>query len=259
MKWGRLYAPDYVNVLHRACREAACKPFRFVCLTDDPTGLDPAVEALPMPDIGLTAEEWALPGIWPKLAIYLPDLHGLRGRCLFIDLDTVVLRGLDDFFSFGSGLVATDRGLWRTDRRLGTGLVATSVFAFDIGKERQILERFLADRGAAISGFRNEQDFVAAHASRVEFWPEDWVVSFKRRLRRPIGLDLLLPPRRPPESARMVAFHGDPRPAALLRPGWGFWDRFPHMGHGQVKWMAEYWAAHGGRLPGINSGGKVLV
>jgi hypothetical protein len=34
-----------------------------------------------------------------------------------------------------------------------------------------------------------------------------------------------------------------------LRPGPGFWDRFPHLGHGQVPWMADYWTENGGRLP----------
>jgi hypothetical protein len=46
-----------------------------------------------------------------------------------------------------------------------------------------------------------------------------------------------------------VAFHGTPRPADLLRPGNAMWDRLPHMGHGQVKWMADYWTGNGGTLP----------
>jgi hypothetical protein len=83
----------------------------------------------------------------------------------------------------------------------------------------------------------------------MDFWPRGWVVSFKRHLRQPIGLDLFLPPRDPPKDARVVAFHGTPRPADLLRPGTARWDRLPHMGHGQVRWMADYWTANGGTLP----------
>jgi hypothetical protein len=41
MKWGALYAPDYVNVLYNACRVQITGPFRFVCLTENTEGLRP--------------------------------------------------------------------------------------------------------------------------------------------------------------------------------------------------------------------------
>ena len=107
----------------------------------------------------------------------------------------------------------------------------------------------MADKSAAFTHFRNEQDFVAAHADELEFWPAGWVISFKRWLRQPIGLDLLLRPKAPPEDAKIIAFHGDPRPITLVPERAGFWDRFPHMGHGQVDWVRDYWIEHGGRMP----------
>lgn len=250
MKWGTLYPADYVNVLFNACKRNLAGPFRFVCLTDDATGFADGIEALPIPDIGLTPEQWFLPGIWPKLSIYLPDLHGLTGRCLFIDLDMMVLGDLEPMFTYGTGFVATDMGPgWENPPRAGKGEVATSIFAFDFGAEPQILDAFLADPSAAFETFQNEQDFVGAYANTVDFFPPGWVLSFKRHLRQPIGLDLIRPPHRPPASARVLAFHGKPRPADLLRDGSGLWDTLPHMGRGQVPWMAEYWVANGGSLP----------
>lgn len=252
MKWGTLYPADYVNVLYNAARAHIRGAFRFVCLTDDATGFVPGIEALPIPDIGLAPGDWFLPGIWPKLAIYLPDLHGLRGRCLFIDLDMMVFAGLEDMFDTAPGFVATDMGPgWENPPRDGPDKqVATSIFAFDLGQEVQILDAFLADPAGAMRDFQNEQDFVGAHAASMNFFPPGWVLSFKRHLRRPVGLDLILPPKAPPASARVLAFHGRPRPADLLHPRAGFWDTFPHMGHGQVGWMADYWTGHGGTLPG---------
>jgi len=251
MKWGRLFPPDYVNVLYNACRGAISGPFRFVCLTDDAAGFVEGIEALAIPDIGLTPQEWYTRGVWPKLALYAADLHGLRGRALFVDLDMVVLRGLDEMFAHEGRFVGIDVGAgWRPGREgsqpteLGTG-----VFAFDIGDQVQILRAFQTDKPGALARFRNEQDFVAAHAEGLEFWPQGWVPSFKRWLRRPIGLDLFLAPKAPPETARIVAFHGDPRPIALVPERAGFWDRFPHMGHGQVAWVRDYWLNHGGRMP----------
>ena len=251
MKWGTLFQPDYVNVLYNACREAISGRFRFVCLTDDAEGFAQGIEALPIPDIGLEPGEWYTRGVWPKLALYVANLHGLKGRCLFVDLDMVVLRGLDEMFEHPAKIVGIDVGEgWRPGREgqyppeLGTGL-----FAFDAGGQAQILDAFLADKSAAFTHFRNEQDFVAAHADELEFWPAGWVISFKRWLRQPIGLDLLLRPKAPPEDAKIIAFHGDPRPITLVPERAGFWDRFPHMGHGQVDWVRDYWIEHGGRMP----------
>jgi hypothetical protein len=251
MKWGRLYGPDYVNVLFNACRRHVEGAFRFICLTEDASGLVAGIETLPIPDIGLSATDWFLPGIWPKLAIYGADLHGLRGRCLFIDLDSVVLPGAGDLFGPDRAFVATDMGPgWENPPRAGAGQVATSVFAFDLGSQTQILAAYRADPAGAQKRFANEQDFVGAHARDLGFFPPGWVLSFKRHLRRPIGLDLILQPSPPPPGCRILAFHGRPRPADLLPPDAGFWDTFPHLGRGQVGWMAAYWTENGGRIEG---------
>jgi hypothetical protein len=251
MKWGTLYAADYVNVLYNAVRKAMDRPFRFICLTDDRDGFLPGIEALPIPDIGLTQAEWFLPGIWPKLALYGADLHGLSGRCLFIDLDMMVFSDLGAMFDYGRGFISTDMGpAWENPPRLGPGECATSIFAFDIGQETQILERFLEDKAGALAKFQNEQDFVGAHAKTMGFFPPGWILSFKRHLRQPIGLDLFLAPKRPPQSTKVLAFHGRPRPANLVAERAGFWDRFPHMGHGRVQWVVDYWRENGGSLTG---------
>ena len=251
MKWGTLYPADYVNVLFNACRRHISGSFRFVCLTDDASDFLPEIEHFGIPDIGLSVEEWRLPGIWPKLAIYQPDLYGLRGRCLFIDLDMMVFDGVGDLFDYGQGLVATDMGpAWETPPRDGPGKqVATSIFAFDFGAEAQILEAFTRDKDAAMKRFQNEQDFVGAHAKSLDYFPPGWVLSFKRHLRQPVGLDLVLPPKRPPADCKVLAFHGRPRPADLLRPDARFWDTFPHLGFGQVGWMVDYWETNGGTIP----------
>jgi hypothetical protein len=49
----------------------------------------------------------------------------------------------------------------------------------------------------------------------------------------------------------VLAFHGTPRPVDLIGQGKTFWDRFPHLGHGPVGWMVDYWRDNGGgRLRG---------
>ena len=52
IKWGTKYGPDYVNKLQSMVQRHLHRPFRFVCMTDDTTGIDPAIEVKPIPMVG---------------------------------------------------------------------------------------------------------------------------------------------------------------------------------------------------------------
>lgn len=249
MKWGTLYPADYVNVLYSACRKHLSGPFRFVCFTDVSAGLDPAIDVLPIPVLPLRPQDW-FAGAWPKLGVFGADLHGLSGRCLFIDLDSVICGPLDPFFDLPGQLVVLDGGEnWRP----GSGgsappLVATGVFAFTAGTLGHIVSEFARDPVTHVERYRLEQAFVGAMVPDVNFWPRPWVQSFKRHLRRPLVVDRFLPPKLPPPEARIIAFHGEPRPIALVRKQ--NWAKFPRAGRGPVDWVARYWAENGGNTGG---------
>jgi hypothetical protein len=239
MKWGTLYSADYVNVLYSAVRSNLAGPFRFVCLTDDPTGINPSVETFPIPDIGLEPSDWRGGG-WPKLSVFKQDLFGLTGRALFIDLDTVVAAPIDEMFDQPGELVVIDTGPnWKRGGTAAPPLAGTGIFAFNLGGHAHILETFMAERRDRILRHRIEQAYVQAVAPSVAYWPAGWVVSFKYHLRRAVGLGLLLQPRAPSTPAKIVAFHGKPRPTDLITAR--FWGIPPHLGRGPVGWMLNYW------------------
>jgi hypothetical protein len=251
MKWGSVYTPDYVNVLHNATKKNLRAGYRFICLTDSPKGLSKEIEIYPIPDIGCTPSMWTH-GAWPKLAVFQRDLFGLKGKALFIDLDTVIWGDLNRFFEKKEPFVAIDTGPnWHPQRRninqarqAGTGL-----FVFEAGQQEQILERFMRNPEAAAESSIIEQVWVQEHAKSIDYWPKEWVISFKRWLRRPIGIDLFLPPLQPNTSVSVVAFHGDPRPLKLITSkAFQRWDKFPHMGHGSIHWMRNYWLDNGGMI-----------
>lgn len=247
LKWGRLFPADYVNVLFRAVSAQLAPGFRFICLTDRTEGLAPGIETAPIPDIGLTPEQIRAPGVWRKLALFHADVAALApgARSLVIDLDMMILGALDPFFAAQGGMILLDTGHdWRAREPVQP---STGVFAFTLGEQGHILTAFQADPGGAMARFRNEQDFVAAHAAGVSLWPTGAVLSFKRHCVRRYGRDLILPPHPPARGAAILAFHGDPRPADLLQRG--IWGRFPHLGRGPVAWARDYWTGHGGKLP----------
>lgn len=249
LKYGTAYPAVYVNVLYNACRKAMAGPFRFVCLTDDPNGLVEGVEALPIPDVGLTPQEWFRGGVWPKLGIYDRALHGLSGRCLFIDLDMVVVNDLDAFFEVPGRYNGIDGGAAWGRKNNAVPELCSALVSFDVGGLGDIADKFRKDKTRIMASFRTEQAYTEAElGDEIGFWPEGWVISFKRSLRRPIGLDLFMDPKEP-VGAKALAFHGKPRPMALIDGKTRFWDRFPHMGNGPVGWMRRYWLENGGTLP----------
>jgi hypothetical protein len=245
MRWGPLYPPAYVNVLHSAVRKHLEGPFRFVCFTNETEGLDPGIEAHPIPDLGYSPRHWRH-GAWPKLSVFLPDLYGLEGRALFIDLDSMIVGPLDPFFELPGDLISIAGGpRWRRGSANPDPILATGVFAFDIGSQPQIVERFRADPEGAFDAFGIEQRFVQQHVTSWTAWPPEWVISFKRHLQRPLFLDRVLPPREPDASARIVAFHGDPRPIDLVRDTGKPWAKFPRAGKGPIPWVRRYWIENG--------------
>lgn len=243
MKWGTLYPAEYVNVLYRACRANISGEFRFVCLTNEAEGLLPEVEVHPIPLFGL--DDWHYyNGAWPKIGVFSHDLYGLQGRALFIDLDSVICGTLDDMFEVPGTLVAMDSQPWKG--KPGAPRTMSSIFSFELGSLGWVVDRLQADRDAFVKKYVIEQDYLHGEVPDIRYWSQEWIVSFKYHLRQPLIIDRFREPAPPPATAKIVAFHGRPRPIDLIRPPKGNWDRFPHYGAGAVSWMKTYWQRYGG-------------
>lgn len=238
MKWGTLYPAEYVNVLYRACRRHISGEFRFVCLTGEPEGLLPDIEVYPIPYIGLEHEHY-YDGAWPKIGVFSHNLYGLTGRCLFIDLDTVILSSLDPFFEVPGPVVAINNAPWSSPSLPPRTM--SSVFAFDLGALGHVVDQLRSQRDALVAQHKIEQEYLHHAVQGIAYWPQEWLVSFKYHLRQPLLIDRFLPPKSPPPEAKLVIFHGKPRPIDLVRPPVGNWERFPHHGSGAVDWMERYW------------------
>jgi hypothetical protein len=231
MKWGSKYGPEYVNRLYGMVRRHLTGEFRFVCLTDDASGVRAEVTCLPLPSLELA------PGAdrgWPKLTTFKADLHGLSGRALFMDLDIVIVDRIDAFFEQpGDFLIIHD---WKRPWRV-TG--NSSVYRFQIGAHADILQRFVQHQDSVRKRYRNEQEFLS-HAlheqGKLAYWPRGWCRSFKYHCI----------PRWPasrwqapaiPAGARILIFHGEINPPDALVGG--------HNRHGRAfkpaPWIADLW------------------
>ncbi len=231
MKWGTRYPAYYVNRLHAMVRANLAGDFRFVCLTDDPAGIDPRVDCHPIPSVPLEPDGQERG--WRKLASFATPLYDLQGTALFLDLDVVVTRPIDDLFAIeGTFLIAHDRRLFRR------GISNSSVYRFEIGAHHALLDEFRATPAAVRQQFRNEQAFLSRRMrdrNMLTEWPPGWCVSFKYDCLPPWPLNFVRPARRPSE-ARIVFFHGHPRPHEALA-GYRSLRRFALP----TRWVADAW------------------
>lgn len=233
MKWGTKYGARYVNILAAMVARHLRRPYRFVCFTDDAEGFHPGIEARPLPEMNIPSH---LPERgWRKLTVFGEKLFDLEGSALFLDLDVVILNDLEPFFELPGAFRIID------DWDFPGGVIGnSSVFRFEIGKHPDILDYYIHHGEAVRKKHRNEQAYLshAVHEKGIlEYWPEEWCLSFKRHCLQPFPLCYFFPPVQP-ANAKVVIFHGNPNPDAALS-GWvgkgGFRAVRP------TPWISEHW------------------
>ena len=234
MRWGDRFPVDYVNRLYRGVTRNVTRPTRFIAFTDDPAGLDSGVEPREIPPLRLPAT--GLGGSpWRKLALWSADI-GISGDFLFLDLDVVVVGGLDAFFDYEPGKLAIIRD-WSA-RDSGN----SSVMRVPAGAAPHLVARFEADPLGKRRLYSNEQAYLCAESGlALAFWPPEWAPGFKAmmlpRFPRNLYANVTLPP-----QARVVVFTGHPRPheaRAGVWPARGFKRLYKRLR--PVDWLDAHW------------------
>jgi hypothetical protein len=216
VKWGTLFGPEYVNRLYGMVSRHITGPFKVVCLTDDRQGIRPEVECHDLPELGVPHPERTI-GKWRKQVLWGRELPGLKGVALFIDLDSVIVGSLDDYFTIGRPEdVYVARNWARPLERLGQ----TSVFRFPVGGNPHLLDNFRADPQGIADRYRFEQHYVTASVTGgIHFWPEDWTRHFRLHCLPPFPLRYFTTAKLP-SQARIVTFPGGPNPDDVVVGRW---------------------------------------
>ncbi len=235
MKWGDKFGPEYVNRLYSMVSRNLTLPFKFVCFTDNGAGINRNVEIRPLPDMALPdGKERG----WRKLSTFRDDI-GLSGRVLFLDLDTVIVGNIDDYFTLDGDFCLMAH--WSPSKKQGVG--QTSVYRFEAGKERFLYDYFMERIDEVKAAYRHEQAYVSdmmSKTGRLKFWPSKWMPSFKHQCMRPFPLCYFFDPVLPPE-AKIVVFHGNPTPdQAMAGRTKGFWKSI--IRHVRTpQWLRDNW------------------
>ena len=189
-----MYGPEYVNRLASMVARHTTRPYQFVCLTDDPSGLTCASQP-----IGTD-----LPGWWAKLALFRPGIVG--ERTVYLDLDTVICANMDFLLDY-TGSFAMLRSFLPPSR------YGSAVMSFTPG-HNHLWEDFTRDTMQRLNG---DQDWIGERLASVDCWQDlapGKIGSYK--------VDRL---RTSPKDFAVCCFHGTPKPHEITG-GWvrDVWD-----------------------------------
>lgn len=186
VKWGALYSADYVNILADMVSRNLMEgyPGKFVCYTDDPTGLDERIEARVLPK--------GLEGWWGKLYLFN---EFKEGKTLFLDLDTVIVGALDDVVACDKPFVIL-RDFYRPDGW------QSSMMLWE-GDYSHIWQHWVTAGQPRLEG--GDQAWIEYILPQADIWQDLYpnaFVSYKAG-----KCSVMFPP-----EAKVVIFHGEPRP-----------------------------------------------
>lgn len=215
VRFGTLYGRNYVERLRNMVSRNITVPYKFVCLTDDKIPID-GVESIYQPNANYKK------GWWHKVHMFDPSLP-LVGRILYFDLDVVVHGNLDKFVTNYSnefvGIRDFNRKFYPSWQYLNS-----SVMSWTHRTQTDIWTEYKKDINSA-QRLAGDQDWIWKIArSRLNFWPDEWVQSYKWEVRsrndliyhsgkrafKTVNNDIQPNPR-----CSISVFHGDPKPSDI--------------------------------------------
>ena len=231
MKWGTKYGPEYVNTLWSMVNRHLTLPHRFICMTDDRTGIRTEVECLPLPDIYVPPHKDYSP--WRKLGMFSKKIGNLKGKALFLDLDIIIVDEINSFFTYSNKFTIIEN--WT---QKGQGIGNSSVYCFNIGEHVDVFNYYQEHVEEVTNKYSNEQIYLSRKIGNIEYWPDEWCKSFKRHCIPPHIIRYFRAPQKLP-GMKILVFHGNPKPTDAIAGG--FFGRNPLKYIKPCHWVKEYW------------------
>lgn len=201
LRSGGIYDAKWVRALYRGVRAhwPSDGPFLdFVCLTDTPIG-QYGIREVPL--VG------AWPGWWSKLELFRPDVF--NGPVLYMDLDIVPVGPLAEIVAYRAPFVMVADWYREANRGGRPRIGESSVMAWTPGPQTDAAwQAFIQDPRGAMERYWGDGPFIREHVGEHVYWQDvlpGHLVSYKIHVRRR-GL---------PAGARLVDFHGRPKPNEL--------------------------------------------
>lgn len=195
------YRVEDVLFLQRMVKQNLAEPFVFTCLSDMYIPYEHDVRWVPL------AKNW--PGWWSKIELFQPGVFYEGDRILYFDLDTAIVGSLETIAAREEAFLAIGdfyRRPPKEDRiKLASGMMMWTAGGFDY-----VYEAFTVQAERLMKKYTagGDQLWIADQVGNVaQFWEfatPGQVVSYKIHCK---------PNRQIPNDARVVCYHGRPKPA----------------------------------------------
>jgi len=207
----------HVNTVRAMIAKYYPHPHRFICVTDDPAGLDSGIETIPLWEQYATLlNPWGHPrnpSCYRRLRSFHPEIGTLFGaRFVSLDLDTVLTADITPLVDRPEDFV-----IWGDTQRWT--LYNASMYLLTAGARPQVWEQFDPVRSPQVAKaakqYGSDQGWISVCLGPGEAtWRQaDGVYSWRNDLREQARL---------PANARAVMFHGhvDPWSPICARVPW---------------------------------------
>jgi len=212
VKWGNKYISQYANVLYNMVKRNTTVPYEFHCITDDPTGLDPHIKVIKLPN-----DPW-IKSWWSKLWMFSADFP-LQGNILFFDLDVIVFKNIDELFTYNPDKFMIIRDFNRC-RVKDWKQSNSSVMRWKPGTMNYLWNDFANNPSQVMQQNHGDQDWIMKRGHQdINHWPDEWIRSYKwemvgfknTKIRKGVK-HIFQQPARITEQNKVAVFHGEPKP-----------------------------------------------
>ncbi len=215
VRFGDAYGRDYVETLRNMIKRNLTQPYKFVCITDDSTPIE-GVSLIVQPNANYKK------GWWHKVHMFDPSLP-LHDTILYFDLDVVIHNNIDHLLDVDpikiTGIRDFNRKFNANWNRLNS-----SVMCWRHRKHQELWNDFVKNPAHA-QRFPGDQDWIWNKArTKIDFWPDDWLQSYKWEIRNNHELEGRAEKRQfkhddhfvvPEEKCCVTIFHGYPKPSQI--------------------------------------------
>ncbi len=224
MSLHRRHSTDMVNGLFYDLKRQLNIPFQFICITDNPNGLDDRIFTVPLPKKLKNMHHG-----WPKTYLHSEEMKAIAGdRFAYFDMDAVITGDLSETLSMNNEIIITrfndDNGLWKCKKKRRSRLNSlylcnTCFYLMDTGCCNWVWEEFDLQLGQ-IEHSQNKPDYLKPYKGTDQGWvsyqlhdnfengdiltvsPDEGFYEFKQIADR----------RNLPEDAKVVFFGGKDHP-----------------------------------------------
>jgi len=148
-------------------------------------------DCLSLPYRFVCVDDSPFPGWWAKISLFEPGRFS--GRVFYLDLDTTVVGLLDPIVLIEAPFAAIKDYQYPM-------IINSSVMVWDAGVADHVFTEF---NPSVMERYSGDQNWINNRIPTARRFPREWCVSYKATV-KPMG--------RVPDNARIVVYHGEPKP-----------------------------------------------